>query len=94
QRYFRSEGRQRDLPVEQMRAFVFTPDKFEQLRVEEPDWYELPDGIHSLSGTNADGSPFSYRLAVRKTPDAWFFLAYDMTQATRGEQRFYRALVV
>ncbi|MFX8055642.1 hypothetical protein ABTK93_20550, partial [Acinetobacter baumannii] len=31
---------------------------------------------------------------VRKTPDAWFFLAYDMTQATRGEQRFYRALVV
>ncbi|HZH42710.1 MAG TPA: HAMP domain-containing sensor histidine kinase [Lysobacter sp.] len=94
QRYFESGGRQRDLPVEQMRAFVFTPDKFVQLREEQPDWVDLPDGIHSISGSNPDGSPFSYRLAVKKTPDAWFFLAYDMTQATRGEERFNNALVV
>src|SRR3546814_13696658 len=29
---------------------------------------------------------------VRKTPDEWFFLAYDMTQTVRGEERFNRAL--
>jgi signal transduction histidine kinase len=29
---------------------------------------------------------------VRKTPSAWFFLAYDMSQATRGEAQFQRAI--
>ena len=69
-----------------MRAFAFTPDKFESVRAEQPDWYELPDGIHGLSGVDEQGQPFSYKLAVRKTPQAWFFLAYDMTpdDARRG----------
>jgi signal transduction histidine kinase len=40
-----------------------------------------------------DGETFAYTLAVRKTPSEWFFLAYDMTQARRGEQQFDRALV-
>src|SRR3546814_11745547 len=35
---------------------------------------------------------FRSKLAVRKTPDEWFFLAYDMTQTVRGEERFNRAL--
>ena len=77
-----------ELPVQQMFARVVTRDKFQALNTEQPDWYELSDGIHSLSGRNADGSPFSYKLAVRKTPDQWFFLAYDMSQATIGERQF------
>jgi signal transduction histidine kinase len=36
--------------------------------------------------------PLSYKLAVRKTPDAWFFLAYDMTRASRGDAQFNRAI--
>ena len=36
--------------------------------------------------------PFAYKLAVRKTPKAWFFLAYDMSQASRGEAQFQRAI--
>src|SRR3970282_134451 len=77
--------------VDQIRAFVYTPDKFESVRLNRPEWYPLGDGIHNLSGTDEEtGNRFAYKLAVRKTPSAWFFLAYDMTQATRGEQQFNR----
>ncbi len=79
--------------VDQIRAFVYTPDKFASVRLNRPEWYPLRDGIHSLSGEDEDtGNRFAYKLAVRKTPNAWFFLAYDMTQATRGEQQFNRAI--
>ncbi|RNF85955.1 sensor histidine kinase [Montanilutibacter psychrotolerans] len=80
------------LPVQQMHARLVKPEGFEKLRVEQPDWYVLPDGIHNISGEE-NGQPFSYKLAVRKTPEAWFFLAYDMTQVTRGQEQFNRALV-
>jgi signal transduction histidine kinase len=80
------------LPVDQMRAFAFTPDKFGSVRENQPQWYELPDGIHGLSGVDDDGQPFSYKLAVRKTPQVWFFLAYDMTQTLRGQEQFNRAI--
>lgn len=77
--------------VDQIRAYVYTPDKFDSVRVNWPEWYELPDGIYGMTGV-ADGEPFAYKLAVRKTPKAWFFLAYDMSQATRGEAQFQRAI--
>ncbi|MCC8364048.1 HAMP domain-containing histidine kinase [Lysobacter sp. A6] len=80
------------LPVDQMRAFAFTPDKFDSVRENQPQWYELPDGIHQLSGVDDDGQAFSYKLAVRKTPSVWFFLAYDMTQALRGQEQFNRGI--
>lgn len=80
------------LPVDQLRAFAFTPDKFESVREVQPQWYELPDGIHGLSGVDDAGEAFSYKLAVRKTPDVWFFLAYDMTQTLRGQEQFNRAI--
>lgn len=91
-RYSADPTRSPDLPVQQMYGRVVGPDKFESLKFDEPDWYQLGDGIHRLSGQNPDGSPFSYKLAVRKTPDAWFFLAYDMTRASRGEAQFNRAI--
>ncbi|MGQ4584360.1 ATP-binding protein [Lysobacter sp. F60174L2] len=90
--YFSNPEEKPEILVQQMYARMVGPDRFEALRLEEPDWYELPDGIHSIKGTEPDGSPFSYKLAVRKTPEAWFFLAYDMTQAARGEAQFNRAI--
>ena len=77
-------------PVTQMYARVVT--NFEALRTEEPDWYELPDGLHNIVGANEDGSPFAYKLAVRKTPQAWFFLAYDMSETATGQAQFNRAI--
>jgi signal transduction histidine kinase len=91
-RYYADPTRNPAVPVEQIRAFAFGPEKFESLKVDQPDWYRLGDGIHRLSGRNPDGSPFVYKLAVRKTPEAWFFLAYDMTRASRGDAQFNRAI--
>lgn len=79
-------------PVAQMRAFVFPPERFESVRINRPEWYALPDGIHGIVGTDENGQPLAYKLAVRKTPQAWFFLAYDMSQTVRGEQQFKRAI--
>lgn len=91
-RYYSDPSRSPDLPVQQMRAFLYRPDKLDGLRRDFPEWERLPDGIHGMTGTGPDGKPFSYKLAVRKTPEAWFFLAYDMTQAMRGEQQLERWL--
>ncbi|MFC5570052.1 sensor histidine kinase [Lysobacter yangpyeongensis] len=81
-----------EFAVSQMRAFVYTPDKFDSVRINRPEWYGLSDGIHGIVGTDEQGQPLSYKLAVRKTPQAWFFLAYDMTQTMRGEEQFNRAI--
>ncbi|MFC3550906.1 sensor histidine kinase [Lysobacter cavernae] len=78
--------------VDQIRAYVYTADKFDSVQVNWPEWYGLRDGIYGMTGVGENGEPFAYKLAVRKTPTAWFFLAYDMSQATRGEQQFNRAI--
>jgi signal transduction histidine kinase len=90
--YFSNPTGEPEVPVNQYRARVVTPDKFDRLRAEQPEWYALGDGIHTVSGTNDDGTPFAYRLAVRKTPQAWFFLAMDLTEAERGRHRTNREL--
>ncbi|MBT2749150.1 HAMP domain-containing histidine kinase [Lysobacter sp. ISL-42] len=79
--------------LDQVRAFVYTPDKFESVRIKRPEWYELKDGIVFVTNEGDTSIPFDYyMLAVRKTPNAWFFLAYDMTQSARSEAKFNRAL--
>lgn len=92
QSYIQSDGRDVVAPVQQMRAFLFRPDKLDGLRRDYPEWEHLQDGIHTLSGQDPDNSNFSYKVGVRKTPDAWFFIAYDMGQSIRGEQQLKRAL--
>ncbi|GAB2614538.1 sensor histidine kinase [Novilysobacter erysipheiresistens] len=91
-RQFELDPANPEFPVDQIRAFVYTPDKFESVRINRPEWYELSDGIVTMTGVDEAGEKFTYKLAVRKTPDAWFFLAYDMTQTARGESQFNRAL--
>lgn len=78
--------------VDQIRAFVYPADKFDSVRINRPEWADLSDGIYGMVGTDQSGDPLDYKLAVRKTPKAWFFLAYDMSQATRGEAQFQRAI--
>jgi len=91
-RYYVDPARNPAVPLEQIRARVIKRDRFEELRRDQPDWYELGDGIHNLSGIDEDGTPFAYKLAVRKMPDEWFFLAYDMTETMRGATQFQRAI--
>src|SRR5690606_19715370 len=89
-RRFFDDPRNVTLPVQQMRGRVVSAENFEALRYEQPDWYRLGDGIHTIIGRHDDGSPFSYKRAVRQTPGEWFFLAYDTTQAVRGQEQFKR----
>lgn len=92
-RFVQSGGREPVAPVEQLKAFFYTPDKFDDLRQRRPEWYALPDGIHSITAVEEDGTRSYYKLGVRKTPEAWFFLAYDMSQSARGEKQFNNALI-
>ncbi|GAB3370919.1 HAMP domain-containing sensor histidine kinase [Lysobacter rhizosphaerae] len=92
-RFYSDPNRNPEVPIQQIRAYVFSPES-ERLRRDFPEWGRLPDGIQNISGTNRDGTPFVYKLAVRKTPNEWFFLAYDMTQTMRGEEQFNRAIYI
>ena len=91
-RNFKSDPSNPQFAVDQIRAFVYTPDKFDSVKVNRPEWYRLSDGITSFAGVDESGNAFNYKLAVRKTPEAWFFLAYDMTRASRGQAEFNRAI--
>jgi len=91
-RYYLDPTRNPDLPVQQIKAYFYPSDKFERVREERPEWAALPNGNHNVSGIDEQGQPFAYRLAVRKADDAWFFLAYDMTESMRVEQQLKRAL--
>jgi len=93
-RYYASGGTEIGLPVQQMRGRVVSREKYESLREDQPEWYSLGDGIHTMTGRNDDGTPFTYKLAIRKTPDQWFFLAYDMQESVRRTEKFERALYV
>jgi signal transduction histidine kinase len=91
-RQFDQDPKNLQFPVDLIRAYVYTPDRVESVRINRPEWYELSDGITGMTGVDVDGEEFAYKLAVRKTPQAWFFLAYDMTQAKRSEEKFNHAL--
>ena len=69
-RFVQSGGQAPGAPVEQIKGFYYTPDKFESLRINKPEWYALPDGIHNVTNIGEDGKPFSFKLGVRKTPQA------------------------
>lgn len=91
-RYYADPGKNPSIPFQQIRAYAFSADKFERVRRERPEWANLGDGIYGFKGVEEDGTPFTYKLAVRKTPDTWFFLAYDMGQSKRGERQFNNVL--
>ena len=94
QRYYASGGRDIGLPVQQMYGRVVSSEKFESLKEDQPEWYSLGEGIHNIVGRNEDSTPFTYKLAVRKTPEQWFFLAYDMQESARRSEKFERALYI
>jgi signal transduction histidine kinase len=91
-RFYANPGAKPEVAFQQMRTYAFAPDS-DRLQRDFPEWGKLGDGIYGMTGRNEDGSPFFYKLAVRKTPETWFFVAYDMTQSARGERQFNNALI-
>ena len=90
-RFYSDPARNPAVPMEQIRAYAFSPTS-ERLRRDFPDWVNLSDGIYGFVGKDEKGEPFSYKLAVRKAPDAWFYLAYDLTETQRSQTQLKRTL--
>lgn len=85
------------LQVEQMYARAVNPNDagaMSRLARDFPGWENMPEGIEGYSGTDESNQPMSYKVAVRKTADAWFFLAYDTTRANIAQDRLVMWLYV
>jgi len=91
-RFYANPTQPPDVPVQQIRGFFYTPDRFDRVRQERPEWARLPNGNHNITDIDENGEPYAYKLAVRKTPEAWFFLAYDTSQTARGAAQLKRWL--
>lgn len=56
------------------------------------NWRDLPDGVHEISDRDENGNPRTYKLAVKKDPEYWFFLSYDIAQERASQQQLTYAL--
>jgi signal transduction histidine kinase len=74
---------------EGVKGFVYSRDKFANV---PEDWRKLREGIHELHGME-NGQPYAYKLAVRRTQDHAFYLAYDLTQTLHGQEQQTRYLI-
>jgi signal transduction histidine kinase len=76
-------------PFERIEGWAIGPEKFANVPLE---WRDLPNGVHDLSAKGPEGEPLAYKLAVRKDPERWFFLRYDMTPEQLSIQQLQFAL--
>ena len=80
------------IPLEKIQGRQFSTRKID--RVPEA-WRDLPNGVHEISEIDAlTGQQKVYKLAVRKDPDFWFFLAYDIAEERESQARLNRALMM
>lgn len=98
--YMRSHQRNPEakptLAVDQMYGRVVNPNDpaaMARLAVDYPEWVGMPEGISSYNGTDENNKPLSYKVAVRKTSNAWYFLAYDTLRAQTAQERLVWWLV-
>ena len=68
-----------------IKAYRFEANRPESLPY--PEWAAYSNGVYNVGGTDDQGNEFNYRLAVRKDPQFWFFLAMDQTQAIKSQRR-------
>ena len=78
------------MPFEKITGNVFSARRFGNVPL---NWQNLPDGVHEVTETDAQGLTRVYKLAVRKTPEYWFFLRYDINQELASQKQLMYALV-
>ncbi|WP_407354046.1 sensor histidine kinase [Luteimonas sp. R10] len=76
---------------EKIQGRMFSVDRLDRVPAE---WRNLPDGVHELETDDSDGPKRVYKLAVRKDPEYWFFLAYDIAEERESENRLRGALIL
>ena len=69
---------------------VIGPAKFTSQPFE---WQRLPNGVHRVTERRSSGE-ITYKLAVRKDANVWFFLTYDITEEERGRSLLVGMLVI
>jgi len=79
------------IPFEKIQGRQFSTAKLDKVPVE---WRDLADGVYELHSTDPDGSERIYKLAVRKDPKYWFFLAYDIAEERESQNQLKMALFV
>ncbi len=80
------------IPFEKIQGRQFSTRKLDRVPAE---WRDLSNGVHDvvMHVPGAD-EPRTYKLAVRKDPDYWFFLAYDIAEERESQQKLNHALIV
>jgi len=91
-----AEGFYRDpnalgVAFEKIQGRVFGADKLDRVPAE---WRDLANGVHELRVPDAGENDRVYKLAVRKDPQYWFFLAYDIAEERESQNRLKTALVL
>jgi signal transduction histidine kinase len=79
------------IPFEKIQGRQFSTSKLERV---PPEWRDLSNGVHELSVPDGEGGQRVYKLAVRKDPNYWFFLAYDIAEERESQNRLKMALVI
>ncbi|WP_374557463.1 sensor histidine kinase [Thermomonas sp.] len=79
------------IPFEKIQGRQFSTRKLDKV---PPEWRDLASGVHDIvipvPGTDDQRA---YKLAVRKDPDYWFFLAYDIAEERESQLKLNHALV-
>ena len=80
------------IPFEKIQGLQVSTRKRDKVRAE---WRDLPNGVHdSVVRDPVTGEQRTYKVAVRKDPDYWFFLAYDIAEERESQQKLNSALVI
>ena len=80
------------IPFEKIQGRQFSTRKTDRV---PPEWRDLANGVHELTNTDpSTGETRVYKLAVRKDPDYWFFLTYDIAEERESQARLNRALML
>ena len=87
---YRHDPKAELLTFSRILGFVYSPEK----RANVPfAWAELDNGVHTIIGDHQNGGA-SYKLAVRKELDAWFFLQYDISHELKLRRWLTIGLIV
>ncbi len=78
------------IPFEKISGSVFSARRFGNVPF---NWRDLPDGVHEITDRDANGRARTYKLAVKKEAEYWFFLRYDIAQERASQQQLSYALV-
>lgn len=80
------------IPFEKIQGRQFSTRKLDRV----PDeWRDLPNGVHEITNTDpVTGEIRAYKIAVRKDPDYWFFLTYDIAEERESQARLNQLLML